>query len=281
MSQALSAFQADLEARGVADRVLTFVWSEFGRRPQRQRLRHRPRRRRPRLGAGHAGAQRAPQRVPDLGALRRRRQPRGDGRLPPRLRVPASSSGWAPTPAPCCRARARWGASRSSDEPSAVAARSCRTVVAGAAHLPGARREPRDDRGRRPHPAAAKKLRTTAVGVGLREYRIALYRSRVLPGRVRLNLENLGEDGHDLRVIGPTGTRTIRALEPGAQARRAPHADRDAAQARRLPARLHARRPRGARDDRAVAGGQEVVVRELRASRTHGDDPVERGYAHV
>jgi plastocyanin len=70
-----------------------------------------------------------------------------------------------------------------------------------------------------PAPAAAKKLRTTAVGVGLREYRIALYRSRVLPGRVRLNMENLGEDGHDLRVIGPTGTRTIRGsspeLEPG------------------------------------------------------------------
>jgi uncharacterized protein (DUF1501 family) len=33
VSTALSAFQADLEARGVADRVLTFVWSEFGRRP--------------------------------------------------------------------------------------------------------------------------------------------------------------------------------------------------------------------------------------------------------
>ncbi len=30
----LAAFQADLEARGVADRVLTFVWTEFGRRPQ-------------------------------------------------------------------------------------------------------------------------------------------------------------------------------------------------------------------------------------------------------
>ena len=28
----LFAFQRDLEARGVADRVLTFVWSEFGRR---------------------------------------------------------------------------------------------------------------------------------------------------------------------------------------------------------------------------------------------------------
>lgn len=33
-SEALSAFQADLEQRGLADRVLTFVWSEFGRRPR-------------------------------------------------------------------------------------------------------------------------------------------------------------------------------------------------------------------------------------------------------
>jgi uncharacterized protein (DUF1501 family) len=33
LSEALAAFQADLEARGLADRVLTFVWSEFGRRP--------------------------------------------------------------------------------------------------------------------------------------------------------------------------------------------------------------------------------------------------------
>jgi uncharacterized protein (DUF1501 family) len=31
---ALAAFQADLETRGLADRVLTLVWSEFGRRPQ-------------------------------------------------------------------------------------------------------------------------------------------------------------------------------------------------------------------------------------------------------
>jgi uncharacterized protein (DUF1501 family) len=34
VSECLSAFQADLEARGVAHRTLTFVWSEFGRRPQ-------------------------------------------------------------------------------------------------------------------------------------------------------------------------------------------------------------------------------------------------------
>ena len=32
-SQSLAAFQADLEARGLADRVLVNVWSEFGRRP--------------------------------------------------------------------------------------------------------------------------------------------------------------------------------------------------------------------------------------------------------
>jgi uncharacterized protein (DUF1501 family) len=32
-AQALSAFQADLEGRGLADRVLVHVWSEFGRRP--------------------------------------------------------------------------------------------------------------------------------------------------------------------------------------------------------------------------------------------------------
>ena len=34
LSQALSAFQADIELRGIAPRVLTFVWSEFGRRVQ-------------------------------------------------------------------------------------------------------------------------------------------------------------------------------------------------------------------------------------------------------
>ncbi len=69
---------------------------------------------------------------------------------------------------------------------------------------------------------ASTATRTTAVGVGLREYRVALYRSRVLPGRVRLNLENLGEDGHDLRVTGPSGEasavrRTSPEVKPGAR----------------------------------------------------------------
>ena len=34
LSSSLAAFQSDLEARGIADRVLVHVWSEFGRRPQ-------------------------------------------------------------------------------------------------------------------------------------------------------------------------------------------------------------------------------------------------------
>jgi uncharacterized protein (DUF1501 family) len=34
LSTSLAAFQADLEARGIADRVLVHVWSEFGRRPK-------------------------------------------------------------------------------------------------------------------------------------------------------------------------------------------------------------------------------------------------------
>jgi uncharacterized protein (DUF1501 family) len=33
-AQAIAAFQADVEARGIADRVLVHVWSEFGRRAE-------------------------------------------------------------------------------------------------------------------------------------------------------------------------------------------------------------------------------------------------------
>jgi uncharacterized protein (DUF1501 family) len=34
VADTIAAFQADLEARGLADRVITLVWSEFGRRPE-------------------------------------------------------------------------------------------------------------------------------------------------------------------------------------------------------------------------------------------------------
>ena len=73
-------------------------------------------------------------------------------------------------------------------------------------------------------------LPPTPVGVGEREWRIALYRSKVPTGRVKFNVRNFGEDGHNLairtsagRVLGSipelrpgrTGTLTVRLREPG------------------------------------------------------------------
>jgi hypothetical protein len=70
----------------------------------------------------------------------------------------------------------------------------------------------------------------TAVGVGEREWRISLYRSEVPTGRVKLNVRNFGEDGHDLSVRtrggkvlkslpeldpGDTGTLRVRLRKPG------------------------------------------------------------------
>ena len=70
----------------------------------------------------------------------------------------------------------------------------------------------------------------TAVGVGEREWRVALYRSLVPTGRVRFNVRNFGEDGHDLavrnrdgKVFGhlpelrpeETGSLTVRLRRPG------------------------------------------------------------------
>jgi plastocyanin len=61
----------------------------------------------------------------------------------------------------------------------------------------------------------------TAVGVGEREWRIALYRSHVPVGRVRFNVHNFGEDGHDLAVRNRRG-RLLGAmpeLDPAANGR--------------------------------------------------------------
>ena len=49
-------------------------------------------------------------------------------------------------------------------------------------------------------PAAAE-ARTTDVGVGLREFRLAPYRDSVRVGYVRFHISNLGEDGHNLVVM--------------------------------------------------------------------------------
>lgn len=46
------------------------------------------------------------------------------------------------------------------------------------------------------------------VGVGLREWRVTVYRPAVRPGRVVLKLTNFGEDAHNVRVFGPRGYRS-------------------------------------------------------------------------
>jgi hypothetical protein len=66
------------------------------------------------------------------------------------------------------------------------------------------------------HGSAAS--RPTAVGVGEREWRIALYRSQVPVGRVRFNVRNFGEDDHDLAVRNSRGklVGATPEIEPGA-----------------------------------------------------------------
>ena len=56
----------------------------------------------------------------------------------------------------------------------------------------------------------------TAVGVGEREWRIALYRSWVPAGLVKFNVRNFGEDGHDFVVRNARGLVRARLPEIGA-----------------------------------------------------------------
>ena len=82
----LLAFQRDLEARGLADRVLTLVWSEFGRRAQENGsgTDHGA------AGCGFIVGTRAAgpddRRVPGAGEAGQGRQPARDRGLPRRLR---------------------------------------------------------------------------------------------------------------------------------------------------------------------------------------------------
>jgi uncharacterized cupredoxin-like copper-binding protein len=57
---------------------------------------------------------------------------------------------------------------------------------------------------------------SAAVGVAEREWGISSYRAHVKRGAVRFNVTNLGEDAHNLEVVGPGGyhspvTNDIRA----------------------------------------------------------------------
>ncbi len=69
--------------------------------------------------------------------------------------------------------------------------------------------------------ASGSPARPTAVGVGEREWRIALYRSHVPVGRVRFNVHNFGEDGHDLAVRNRRGKLlgAMPELEPAGNSR--------------------------------------------------------------
>jgi plastocyanin len=53
---------------------------------------------------------------------------------------------------------------------------------------------------------SAHALKSTAVGVSEREYRIGVYRRTVAPGTVRFNVTNFGEDAHDFTVTTRRGT---------------------------------------------------------------------------
>ena len=64
-----------------------------------------------------------------------------------------------------------------------------------------------------PAPAAPKAKGPVAIGVGAREFSLALYRPKVRPGAVRFNLTNFGEDGHDLVVVAPSGKVVARLDE--------------------------------------------------------------------
>ena len=52
---------------------------------------------------------------------------------------------------------------------------------------------------------AASSRPPVAIGVAEQEFHITAYRKTVAPGRVRVNVQNLGQDTHNLVVRGPRG----------------------------------------------------------------------------
>jgi len=55
--------------------------------------------------------------------------------------------------------------------------------------------------------SAASPKPPVAIGIAQREFHITAYRKAVKPGAVRLNVQNYGEDTHNLVVRGPRGYR--------------------------------------------------------------------------
>lgn len=67
--------------------------------------------------------------------------------------------------------------------------------------------------------AAAAPPSGTAVGIGLSEWEVAVYRPKVAVGKVRFNITNLGEDPHDfaVRTAGGRIVKQAPELTPGGQ----------------------------------------------------------------
>ena len=205
----LRAFQRDLEARGIADRVLVHVWSEFGRRGEENGSRHRPRRRR------HRAPDRLPRARPDARRVprardrpRRRREPDGDLRLPLALLL---------APRAVVRDRRRrshpergglpaGGAPPMTRRPDLATVLLLALLAALALVL-----VPRSEA------APASRAVPTRVQVTSTEFRLTMSRVVVPGGRVRIELVNLGEDPHDLKLrrIGGKYTYTIPETHPG------------------------------------------------------------------
>ena len=61
--------------------------------------------------------------------------------------------------------------------------------------------------------AAAATNPGTAVGIGLSEWEVAVYRPSVPIGKVRFNITNYGEDPHDFAVRNGSGRILARAPE--------------------------------------------------------------------
>ena len=194
----LFAFQRDLEARGVADRVLTLVWSEFGRRAQENGS----------GGTDHGaagtgfliGTRAAGTQVGEFPGSRRarpRRQPEGDVRLPRRLR------GAARAVAPLRRG-ARHPGRR---EVQAADARQVKlAVLAGLLGLRCSRA--RDFGGSAP----------SRVQVVAREYSFTLSRLHVQAGTAVIELANFGQDPRPAGAArrGEAHRRARRSSRPAA-----------------------------------------------------------------
>ena len=208
-ASSLFAFQRDLEARGVADRVLTLVWSEFGRRAEENGSGGTDH------GAAGTGfligtraAGQADRRVPGARErARRRREPEGDLRLPLGL---------------CLAARAVAPVRRCARHPESQPlqsrpARQMKLVLLVAVLVALAFSA-----------LAFGGIAPARMQVVAREFSFGLSRTHVKAGHAVIELANFGSDPHDLRLqrigaqhiagLGEVAARRARRAQPQARA---------------------------------------------------------------